>query len=73
MISKRKLIYALYLCTTYMIYTARLTYVSGEAIIIQYEVPLTIAYAFPSQNDTTAHLPVHAHLRDPESPPPPGA
>lgn len=26
---------------------------------------------FPDEKDTTAHLPLHAHLRAPESPPPP--
>lgn len=30
-------------------------------------------HAFPSQKDTTAHFPLHAHLRAPESPPPPGS
>ncbi len=28
-------------------------------------------YAFPSQNCTTAHFPLHAHFLAPESPPPP--
>lgn len=26
---------------------------------------------FPDENETTAHLPFHAHFRAPESPPPP--